>query len=238
MRLLSRVLGGLLALLVVTGPASARVAVAAFALWGDQGVFRSEATGAAAVIAARYGAVRTVIRANSPARALAGPAAFTAALAEAGRGLDPASDVLVVILTSHGIPDGVAVKGGRVEGTLPPRALGALLARSPVVHKVVVVSACFSGIFTTLANPDTLVITAVDAGHPSFGCEAGAKWTYFGRAFFDQALRDAVGSRADLAAVFGHAADLVRVREAEQGFEPSNPQMAGGADVLRLLDGS
>jgi len=42
-----------------------------------------------------------------------------------------------------------------------------------------------------LANPDTLVITAADADHPSFGCRDKAKWTYFGDAFFNVALRQA-----------------------------------------------
>jgi len=48
-----------------------------------------------------------------------------------------------------------------------------------------------------LANPDTLVITAADADHPSFGCRDKAKWTYFGNAFFNIALRPlcGVGSR-------------------------------------------
>ncbi|WP_430648720.1 C13 family peptidase [Bradyrhizobium neotropicale] len=38
-------------------------------------------------------------------------------------------------------------------------------------HKVVVISACYSGVFVPrLANPYLLVITAADADHPSFGC--------------------------------------------------------------------
>jgi hypothetical protein len=36
-----------------------------------------------------------------------------------------------------------------------------------------------------------LVITAADADHPSFGCRDKAKWTYFGDAFFNVALRQA-----------------------------------------------
>ena len=42
-----------------------------------------------------------------------------------------------------------------------------------------------------LANPNVLVITAADADHPSFGCRDKAKWTYFGDAFFNVALRQA-----------------------------------------------
>jgi hypothetical protein len=35
-----------------------------------------------------------------------------------------------------------------------------------------------------LADARTLVITAAAADRPSFGCEDGATWTYFGDAFF------------------------------------------------------
>ena len=53
-----------------------------------------------------------------------------------------------------------------------------------------VISACYSGVFIPrLANADTLVITAADGDHASFGCEDRAKWTYFGDAFFNVALR-------------------------------------------------
>jgi Peptidase C13 family len=46
-----------------------------------------------------------------------------------------------------------------------------MLARTGVRHRVVVISACYSGVFIPrLANPDMLVITAADADHPSFGC--------------------------------------------------------------------
>ena len=96
-------------------------------------------------------------------------------------------------------------------------------------------SACYAGIFTGLADPDTLVITAADATHPSFGCEAGATWTYFGDAFFNHALRRAPPGRAALDRVFADAAMEVRTRELAQGFEPSNPQFAGGAHVLATL---
>ena len=101
-------------------------------------------------------------------------------------------------------------------------------------HRVVIVSACYAGIFIpALADPDTLVITAADAKHPSFGCQDGAQWTYFGDAFFNTALR----RTGNLTAAFALARTLVRKRERQQGFAASNPQMAGGEDVMRLLNG-
>jgi hypothetical protein len=105
-----------------------------------------------------------------------------------------------------------------------------MLARTGMRYKVVVISACYSGAFIPrLANPDTLVITAADADHPSFGCRDKAKWTYFGNAFFNVALRQAKSLKDAL------ARSLVKKREVHERFEPSNPLMAGGESVRPLL---
>jgi len=209
-----------------------RSAVVALALWSDP-VFRSEATGAAAVLAGRYGhGGPVIVRANTARALVNGPDGIRRALAVARRGMDPAHDVLFLVLTSHGAPDGIAERGGGREGLVPPAAIGALLAESPFRRKVLIVSACFAGTYTALAGPGTLVITAADATHASFGCQPEARWTYFGDALFNQALRH----DASLAQAFGEARSIVAAREAAQGFAPSNPQMVGGDDVLTLLD--
>src|SRR5262249_58733958 len=113
-------------------------------------------------------------------------------LQAAANEMDAENDVLFLILTSHGSPAGLAVKAGRLTQTLTPSRLADMLARTGVRHKVVVISACYSGVFVPrLANPDLLVITAADADHSSFGCQDKAEWTYFGDAFFNVALRQA-----------------------------------------------
>ena len=58
-----------------------------------------------------------------------------------------------------------------------------------------------------------------------------AKWTYFGDAFFNAALRRA----SNLKEAFFLARSLVSKRELREGFDPSNPQMAGGEKVEPLL---
>ena len=55
------------------------------------------------------------------------------------------------------------------------------------------------------------------------------KWTYFGDAFFNVALRSADNLQD------ARARTLVRERETREGFTPSNPQMAGGENVQPLL---
>ena len=158
--------------------------------------------------------------------------ALAMSLQAAANGMDAENDVLFLILTSHGSRAGLAVKAGRLTQTLTPSNLADMLARTGVRHKVVVISACYSGVFIPrLANPDMLVITAADADHPSFGCRDKAKWTYFGDAFFNVALRQT----KSLKDAFVVARALVQKRELREHFEPSNPLMAGGANVQPLL---
>ena len=80
-----------------------------------------------------------------------------------------------------------------------------MLNASGARYRVVIISACYSGVFArALAGPRTLVITAAAPDRPSFGCEDGATWTYFGDAFFNQALR----SSRNLAEAYCRARDI------------------------------
>jgi hypothetical protein len=211
---------------------SRKVSVVSFGLFGDQSVFRSEATGAAKIVADRFGGGPVDVKYNSKKGGNATVETLGTSLQTAAKGMDAESDVLFLILTTHGSPAGLAVKAGRLTQMLTPPNLADMLARTGVHHKAVVISACYSGIFIPyLAGPDALVITAADADHPSFGCQDKAKWTYFGDAFFNVALRKA-NSVKDAFAV---ARELVLKRELRERFEPSNPQMAGGENVEPLL---
>ena len=197
-----------------------KVGVVSFGLFGDQGVFRSEATGAAEVIAGRFETGPIDVQYNSKKGGSATIESLARSLQVAASRLDAEKDVLFLILTSHGSPDGLAIKAGRRTQTLTPSELAEVLAKTRVRHKVVIISACYSGVFIPrLANPDVLVITAADADHPSFGCQDKAKWTYFGDAFFNVTLRQAESLRNAYVA----ARALVRKRELRENFEPSNP---------------
>jgi hypothetical protein len=209
-----------------------KVSVVSFGLFGDQGVFRNEATGAAQVVAGRFGSGSIDVQYNSRKGGGATIEALAMSLQVAANRMDAENDVLFLILTSHGSRAGLAVKAGRLTQTLTPSNLAGMLARTGVRHKVVVISACYSGVFIPrLANPDTLVITAADADRPSFGCRDKAKWTYFGDAFFNAALRQA----KSLKDAFVAARALVQKQELREHLVPSNPRMAGGANVQPLL---
>jgi len=238
---ISRVAAPLIALVLMVMPSATtvhavegarKVSIVSFGLFGDQGVFRSEATGAAQVVAGRFGSGPVDVQYNSKKGGGATIEGLAMSLQVAANGMDVENDVLFLILTSHGSSAGLAVKAGRLTQTLTPSKLADMLARTGVRHKVVVISACYSGVFIPrLANPDMLVITAADADHPSFGCRDKAKWTYFGDAFFNVALRQA----KSLKEAFDVARALVRKRELREQVESSNPLMAGGANVQPLL---
>jgi hypothetical protein len=239
-KLVKRLTAGLLGLVAfsvsgaLSGEANPNVAVLAFGLFGAQSVFQSEATGAASIIAQRLGANPVIVRANTKTRGDVTVASIGRALAAAGQSMDRENDVMVVILTSHGSQAGIAVQAGKRVEVLSPGDLAGMLSHSGVRHRVVIISACYSGVFLgALADDDTLVITAADADHSSFGCQDKVKWTYFGDAFFNRALRHA----ADLRSAFAEARVLVSQREMRYGLAPSNPQIAGGKNIDIVLGG-
>ncbi len=208
--------------------------VVAFGLFGDQSVFESEAKGAAQIVASRFGGSPAIVRANTKSGEEATSETVAATLQSAAKAMDVENDILFLILTSHGSRAGLAVKTPRRQEILSPLDLFTMLDRTRVRHRIVIISACYSGVFIPpLADPDTLVITAADADHASFGCKNGNAWTYFGDAFFNTALR----RTANLRDAFALASAAIRKREVQNRLEPSNPQIAGGENVERILKG-
>jgi len=157
---------------------------------------------------------------------------FAAAVHAIGNVMDKNNDVLVLVMTSHGEQSGFALQlpGGTAE--LTPQQVATALDDEGIRNRVVIVSACFSGIFVPpLANDNTIVITAADAKHTSFGCSPERDWTYFGDAFFHQSLHPG----ADFQNAFDHARILIHGWEMMDHATPSNPQGSfGGALVAKL----
>ena len=145
--------------------------------------------------------------------------------------MDPDKDVLILTMTSHGSPDGFALRyGDFVERTLDPQTLKTLLDEAGIRNRVVIVSSCYSGAFVApLADPDTAIITAASSTHTSFGCSNERKWTYFGEAFFEKGL----AGNATLAEAFAAARATVASWESEQKLIPSDPQIAIGDRIAR-----
>ena len=77
----------------------------------------------------------------------------------------------------------------------------------------------------------TLIATASDAGHTSFGCADDRDLTYFGEAF----LKESVPTTASLEAAFKKAADLIQHRESAEHLDHSNPQLYVGPAIRQRL---
>src|SRR5438067_8358336 len=190
-----------------------KLTVVSFGLFGGQGVFRREATGAAEIVANRFGADQVVVRFNTKTGGDATVEALAATLQTEAKKMNGDRDILFLILTSHGSQEGLAVNAGRSAETLKPSNLAVMLTRTGIRYKVIIISACYSGVFIPpIADADTLVVTAADANHSSFGCEDKAKWTYFGDAFFNT-LRQT----SNLKEAFLLARSLVSKRELRTG---------------------
>jgi hypothetical protein len=150
-----------------------------------------------------------------------------------GRLIDRNRDVLFLFVTSHGEKGMIAVDmPGFSFNVLTPERLKSILDRSGIKNRVVVLSACHSGSFIpTLADANTLVITAAHADRTSFGCDDRRQWTYFGDAYFNQALR----RETSFARAFDEAKRLIRLWERREKLPASQPQIAGGAAMRAVL---
>jgi hypothetical protein len=209
-----------------------------FAGDGDQGVFRREAQFASQAFGERFGsAERSVLLVNDvedrdsyPLASLSGLALTLKVLAGRMRADD---DVLVLFLTSHGSPDGLEVTNGSLPlAQLAPADLREALDDSGIRYRVLVVSACYAGVFVDELKTDTTaIITAADASHSSFGCDDDRDLTWFGEAF----LKDSLPASASLEEAFKKAAALVTRREQAQHEVHSNPQLYIGPLMRRKL---
>lgn len=156
------------------------------------------------------------------------------ALAEA---MDTERDVLVVYLTSHGGADfKLAAENWplKVED-LTAHQLRAMLDELGIRHRVIAVSACYSGGWIDpLQSEDTLIMTAADKDHTSYGCGSLSELTFFGRAVFDEQLRKTLSFEE----AFNAAVPVIKQREIEaqkdDGF--SNPQIFVGKSIRIVLD--
>ena len=212
-----------------------------FAPYADEDVFLRESSMVAGLLADRFDAKGRVLHlVNNAGTSDTYPWAtalnLERAIAALAARMDRENDLLVVYLTSHGASDyQLAASHGplRVE-TVSPGELRAALDKAGIRHRVIAVSACFSGGWVgPLASDTTLVMTAADATHTSYGCGRLSQLTFFGRAMFDEQLRQTHSFERAFAA----AVPLIRQREVEAGKPDgfSNPQISVGEKIRPLL---
>ncbi|MDR2678328.1 MAG: C13 family peptidase [Zoogloeaceae bacterium] len=198
----------------------------------EQGVFMRETMTVETLFKERFATTNhSIILVNNAATVERLPLANTESLRQAlkriGQQMNGAEDLLFLFMTSHGsrAPSFSISLWPFNFSDITPETLKTLLDESGIQNRVVVVSACYSGAFIPkLADKHTLVITASAADRNSFGCNDTNDLTDFGRAYFDEALRQT----RSFSEAFTRAKTTIARREREAGLTPSLPQIAGG----------
>ena len=140
--------------------------------------------------------------------------------------MDARRDTLFLFLTSHGEEGKFAVQmPGISTRHLTPTGLKDMLDRAGIARRVIVVSACHAGSFIP-----ALAGAAARADRSSFGCEDRRRWTYFGDAYFNRALRAETSFRK----AFDRAKRWIALWEVRDGLGRSLPQIAGGEALLEV----
>jgi len=158
------------------------------------------------------------------------------AINQAANKMNRDEDILFLYLTSHGGKDATLSASNwppEVE-SLTPYTLNLWLEKAKIKYRVIVISACYSGSWIKpLENVNTLILTAADAAHTSYGCGNKSDLTYFGRALIDEQLK----TTHSFEQAFKNAVPIIKQREIDNkkddGF--SNPQISLGAGIKSVL---
>jgi hypothetical protein len=210
-----------------------------FAGVGEQKVFAQEIGLASRVLSERYGMENRSLSLINDQRDLErAPLASVAGLKYALHGLagrmNLDRDVLFLVISSHGARDpAIAVSNSDLPlNDMTDEDLAAALSDSGIQWRVIIISACYAGGFIdALKNPRTIVITAAAADRTSFGCSNDRDLTYFGEAFF----RDALPEARSLRDAFDRAKSAIALRERRERVDASKPQAYFGAELEAKL---
>lgn len=148
------------------------------------------------------------------------------ALARIGNAASTATGGCLLYFTSHGSQRGMVFGPDQI---MTPSRLEALVdSWCGVRPTIVIVSACYSGIFTSaLAEPNRIVVTAARRDRASFGCSEEATYPYF-----DGCLLQSLPVATDFIDLAQRARKCVSEREAAEVLSPpSEPQLAIGAEM-------
>ena len=207
--------------------------------FGTQDVFARELAVVDHLLAERFDtAGRNILLSNNPQTLGEIPIAtithLRLALSRMAAMMNPDEDVLLLYISTHGTEQHeLAFELPPLElAQLTPAALSRILAESGIKWKVLVISACYSGGFIEpLKDENTLIVTAAAADRQSFGCANEEDFTYFGRAYFHEALRRSL-SFID---AFDMAKRSIATRERAEKLDASGPQMFVGAAMREKL---
>ncbi len=136
----------------------------------------------------------------------------------------------LLYFTSHGSREGMVL--GPDEMLTPDMMVNLVRNWCGTRPTVVIVSACYSGIFVEgLRAPNRMILTAASRDRPSFGC--GIEDAY---PWFDGCILEALPAAADFLALAAGARACVTRKEAEAAVEySSDPQLSVGTDMQMRL---
>jgi hypothetical protein len=213
-----------------------------FAPYAGEDVFKRDVARVSEVMAERFDAAGRQLQLVNHAQTAASlpwatPQNLQRAIEAAAARMDREEDVLFLHLTSHGARNGqLAAELWPLQvAPVTPQQLKRWLDDAGVRWRVISISACYSGSWIEpLAGHGTLVMTAADAEHTSYGCGRLSELTFFGRAVYDEQLRRHTRS---FEAAHSAARPLIERREQEAGKTDgySNPQMRAGAAIRERL---
>ncbi|MBT2323070.1 hypothetical protein J7E62_12015 [Variovorax paradoxus] len=213
-----------------------------FAPYASEDVFLRESAMVSRVLEERFDAQGRVLRLVNHASTTselpwATPLNLRRALEALAVRMDRDKDVLVIYMSSHGARDFqlAASHWPLTVASLTPAELREALDAAGIRHRVIAISACYSGGWIEpLATDDSLVMTAADAEHTSYGCGRRSELTFFGRAVFDEELR----KTHSFETAFAAAVPVIRQREIDAGKDDgfSNPQIRVGEAIRPVLD--
>jgi Peptidase C13 family len=206
-------------------------------------VFLKEGALVADVMGARFGTGARTIRLVNHASTVdslpwATPENLKKTLDRIGQLIDPAEDIVFIHLASHGGADGTlsAEFWPLPMDSLTGVQLRAMLDDANIALRLLSISACYSGGWIVpLSTQGSLVMTASDADHTSYGCGRKSELTFFTRALFDEQLRTTTRSFED---ALSAARPIIEAREKKAGKKDgfSNPQIFAGEVARKRIE--
>ena len=135
----------------------------------------------------------------------------------------------LVYFSSHGAPQGVVLDGQFLSPQVLDQMVTEACGKRPTV---VIISACFSGVFVpALADNNREILTAARPDRSSFGCSESDKYPYF-----DTCMLQVLPSAHDFVALGPAVQACVSQKETETGMRPpSEPQFFVGAQLRPIL---
>ena len=138
-------------------------------------------------------------------------------------------DACLIHMTSHGSQQGFYLRNAP---PITPQMLDKILDRECGERPtVVLISACYSGVFVgpSMQKKNRIILTAARQDRTSFGCSTENQYTYW-----DSCLIDSLPTTESWKALYGSIQRCVQTKESQGHFKPSLPQAYFGEQVTDL----